>query len=81
MAQKLSSIPLFVKVSLGELKARRLTWKNLEFTIRALHRDGLVILEDVLDHDKLDFFNTKMIEDSLVLQAAGDASPYNYNKG
>ncbi|RFU27077.1 hypothetical protein B7463_g9275, partial [Scytalidium lignicola] len=78
---KLSSLPVVVHVSPSEVAAKRLTWKNLELATRAFHRDGLVVLEDVIDHSKLDALNKKMIEDAAILQAAGDASPYNYNKG
>jgi hypothetical protein len=81
MARRLSSIPLSVKVSAQELKDKQLTRKNVELATRALHRDGLVVLENVIDHTKLDFLNDRMVEDSSVLQAAGDPSPYNYNKG
>ncbi len=68
-------------VSPQEVYARSLTLQNLELATRALHRDGLVVLEDVIDHSKLDFLNQKMLEDAYTLQSAGDASPYNYNKG
>jgi hypothetical protein len=81
MARKLSSIPIAIKISPQEVSEKSLSWKNLELATRALHRDGLVVLENVIDHAKLDFLNNKMVEDSLVLQAAGEASPYNYNKG
>lgn len=58
-----------------------MSWKNLELATRAFHRDGLVVLEDVIDHAKLDYLNEKMVEDARTLQSLGDASPYNYNKG
>lgn len=57
-----------------------LSWKNLELATRSLHRDGLVVLEDVIDHAKLDFLNQQMVVDAQILQSAGDV-PYNYNKG
>ena len=79
--KRLSSLPISVKVSPQEVSAKRLTWQNLELATRAIHRDGLVILEDVIDRSKLDSLNHEMVEDALRLQAAGDASPYNYNKG
>ena len=77
----LSSVPITVKVSPQEVAAKSLTWQNLELATRAIHRDGLVVLEDVIEHSKLDALNQKMVEDALKLQSAGDASPYNYNKG
>jgi ectoine hydroxylase-related dioxygenase (phytanoyl-CoA dioxygenase family) len=79
--RRLSSFPISVKVSPQEVSAKSLTWQNLELATRAIHRDGLVVLEDVIEHSKLDALNRKMVEDALKLQSAGDASPYNYNKG
>lgn len=70
-----------MKVTPGEVVAKRLTWQNLELATRAIHRDGLVVLEDVIDHAKLDTLNGKMVKDLAILQAAGEKSPYNYNKG
>jgi hypothetical protein len=79
--RRLSSLPISVKVSAQEVSAQRLTWQNLELATRAIHRDGLVILEDVIEHSQLDALNRRMVADALILQSAGDASPYNYNKG
>jgi hypothetical protein len=81
MARKLSSIPISIQISPQEVAEQNLTWKNLELATKALHRDGLVVLKNDINNAKLDFLNDMMVEDSLVLQAAGDASPYNYNKG
>ena len=81
LAEKLSPLPHSVKPTSQELSDRRLSWRNLELATRALHRDGLVVIEDAIDLAKLDFLNQKMIQDALVLQSAGDASPYNFNKG
>lgn len=80
-SSRLSSLPKVVQVSPEEKSSSTLTWKNLELATRALHHDGLVVLEDAIDHSKLDFLNKKMVADARHLQAAGDASPYNYNKG
>lgn len=77
----LSSTPVSVAVTHEEVSFKRLNWKNLELATRAIHRDGLVVLENVVDHSKLDALNKKMVEDALTLQSAGDASPFNYNKG
>jgi ectoine hydroxylase-related dioxygenase (phytanoyl-CoA dioxygenase family) len=46
-----------------------------------MHRDGLVIVEDVVPHQDIDLLNKKMTEDAHVLQARGDKGPFNYNKG
>jgi len=79
--RSLSSVPIAVKVSPQEVASNSLTWQNLELATRALHRDGLVVLEDVIDRAKLDRLNRKMADDAHTLQSKGDASPFNYNKG
>jgi len=79
--RRISSIPKIVQLSPEEKEAESLSWKSLELATRALHHDGLAILEDIISHDKLDFLNEKMVHDALLLQSAGDASPFNYNKG
>lgn len=76
-----SSFPHIVKVSPEEKSSGSLSWKNLELATRALHHDGLVVLENAISHAKLDFLNQKMVQDALKLQSAGENSPYNYNKG
>lgn len=79
--RSLSSQPLTVHVAPDEVSAGRLTWQNLELAVRAIHRDGLVVLENIIEHDRLDNLNARMVEDARYLQSAGDASPFNYHKG
>lgn len=79
-AHSTSASPKIVQVSSEEKDAGVLTWKNLELANRALHHDGLVVLENAIEHSKLDFLNEKMVVDARTLQAAKD-SPYNYNRG
>jgi len=79
-ARHLSTLPHIVKVSPAERNNGSLTDQNLELANRALHHDGLVVLEDVIAHSKLDFLNEKMVEDARYLQSLGDKGPYNYNK-
>ncbi|KAJ2956944.1 hypothetical protein NQZ79_g7295 [Umbelopsis isabellina] len=81
VAKHLPSLPIAIKVSPQEVASGSLNLKNLELATRSLHRDGLVVLEDVIEHAKLDRLNEKMVKDALFLQSAGDASPFNYNKG
>ncbi|KAG9962738.1 phytanoyl-CoA dioxygenase family protein, partial [Aureobasidium melanogenum] len=76
-----SSTPITVAVTSEELVAKKLGWHNLELATRALHRDGLVVLQDVIEHSKLDALNKTMVQDALKLQALGDDGPFNYNKG
>lgn len=79
--RNISSAPLSVEISPDELTTSTLSWRNLQIATRALHRDGLVVLEDVLDRDTIDHLNDKMVSDALHLTSLGDNSPYNYNKG
>ncbi len=79
--KNLSSLPVVVQASPEEVFDGKLTWKNLECAVRALHRDGLVVLENVIEYSRLDALNKKMVEDSRTLQLRGENSPYNYNKG
>ncbi|KAL1597818.1 hypothetical protein SLS60_008305 [Paraconiothyrium brasiliense] len=76
----LPSTPISIKPSTSEIKEGVLTQKNLEIAIRALARDGLVVIEDLVQHATLDKLNTKMVEDAYDLQSRKD-SPFNYNKG
>jgi hypothetical protein len=80
-SRNVSSIPITVPVTQEEVAARKLGWHNLELATRALHRDGLVVLQNVIQHSKLDALNRTMVGDALKLQALGDAGPFNYNKG
>ncbi|EUC33792.1 hypothetical protein COCCADRAFT_4725 [Bipolaris zeicola 26-R-13] len=80
MAPTLSSTPISVVPSASEIKNGALNQRNLEIAIRALARDGLVVLEDMVDHAVLDRLNKKMVQDAYELQARKD-SPFNYNKG
>ncbi|KAF4497750.1 TPR domain containing protein [Fusarium agapanthi] len=70
-----------VRPSAQELKNRTLESRNLEKAVRHMHRDGLVVVEDVVPHEDIDILNKKMIEDAHTLQARGEKGPYNYNKG
>lgn len=76
-----TATPISVKVSEKEISSGSLSWQNLELAVRAIHRDGLVVLEGLVEHSKLDFLNEKMCQDALFLQSLGDAGPFNYNRG
>lgn len=80
MPSRLPSMPISIRPAADELKQGSLTQRNLEIAIRALSRDGLVVLEDMVDHAILDRLNEKMVQDAYELQARED-SPFNYNKG
>ncbi|THW25382.1 hypothetical protein D6D02_06476 [Aureobasidium pullulans] len=74
-------MPVTVPVTGEEVAAKKLGWRNLELATRALHRDGLVVLQDTIAHSRLDALSKTMVQDALKLQAQGDAGPFNYNKG
>lgn len=76
-----SSYPLTVKPSPDELSDERLAPRNLEKGVRALHEDGLVVIENAIPHDDLDRLNVRMVKDALYLQSRGKDMPYNYNVG
>jgi hypothetical protein len=76
----LPSVPISIQPSSSELEDGALSQKNLEIATRALHRDGLVVLEDLVPHEILDKLNKKMVEDAYKLQGKKD-SPFNYHKG
>ncbi|KAH6882643.1 hypothetical protein BKA58DRAFT_407793 [Alternaria rosae] len=80
MSPRLPSTPVSIVPSASEVKAGGLNQRNLEIATRALSRDGLVVLEDMIDHAVLDRLNKRMVQDALELQARKD-SPFNYNKG
>lgn len=76
-----STLPVSVKISSEERTDKQLSWKSLELAVRSLHRDGLVVLEDAIDHSRLNHLNSRMVEDADYLHSLGEAGPYNYNKG
>jgi hypothetical protein len=80
MSARLSSSPISVVPSNSEIQDGLLNQRNLEIAVRALSRDGLVVLENMVDHATLDRLNVKMVEDAYELQSRKD-SPFNYNKG
>jgi hypothetical protein len=76
----LPSAPILIQPSSSEVENGALSQKNLEIATRALHRDGLVVLGDMVPHEILDKLNKKMVEDAYALQSRKD-SPFNYHKG
>ncbi|KAH7398542.1 phytanoyl-CoA dioxygenase family protein [Pyrenochaeta sp. MPI-SDFR-AT-0127] len=80
MTSQLSSTPISIIPSADEREQGNLSQRNLEIAIRALTRDGLVVLEDMVDHAILDRLNEQMVKDAYELQARED-SPFNYNRG
>jgi hypothetical protein len=60
-----------VKTSADEVKRGRLDARNLEKAVRHIHRDGLVVVEDVVPHNHLAYLNKKMVDDAQTLLARG----------
>jgi hypothetical protein len=73
--------PIYIKPTPNEHKQRKLSPQNVERALYALHFDGLVVLEDAVDHSHLDKLNEQMVKDAAYLTSLDDASPYNYHKG
>jgi len=69
-----------VKASKNEVNRGRLSERNLELAIKHLHQDGLVVVENVIEHSVLDGLNSRMIKDALLLSGRGENSPFNYNR-
>ena len=79
--QNTSTAPVSINPTRFEVKASKLSPQNLEVAIRALHEDGLIVVENVFDHMRLNKLNERMVKDAYELQARKEDSPYNYNKG
>ncbi|KAF2010120.1 hypothetical protein BU24DRAFT_414556 [Aaosphaeria arxii CBS 175.79] len=76
----LSAEPIVIRISSTEIENASLTQQNLEIATRALHRDGLVVIEDLIPHEILDSLNDYMIKDAYELRSRKD-SPFNYHRG
>lgn len=76
-----AAMPAVVRPSQSEIQNATLDARNLEMAVRHIHRDGLVVIEDVVPHDEIDKLNTTMVQDAKALQDLGDEGPFNYNLG
>ncbi|OHE92521.1 phytanoyl-CoA dioxygenase family protein [Colletotrichum orchidophilum] len=79
--ENLPTTPATIHPSHSELRNARLSPRNLELAVRHLHRDGLIVVRDVVPHANLDALNSKMVQDALYLRSLGDKGPFNYNQG
>jgi hypothetical protein len=77
----MSEYPVSIRASQTEALKGRLSPQNLQIAIRNLHHDGLIVVENVIDHSKLDALNEVMVRDAFALQAKKENIPFNYNKG
>ncbi|KAJ7698891.1 hypothetical protein B0H17DRAFT_1328361 [Mycena rosella] len=70
-----------IKPSTAEKGKGRLDQRHLQKALEALHKDGIVVVEDVVDHAAIDKLNARMIKDTRVLMDRGHDGPFNYNLG
>ncbi|KAL3426458.1 phytanoyl-CoA dioxygenase [Phlyctema vagabunda] len=73
--------PTVIYASEAEVAVGTLTQNNLEVAIRALHHDGIIIVENACRHESLDKLNGRMVEDASKLEALGDKRLFNFIKG
>lgn len=73
--------PVSICTDSEERASGRLSERNLEIAVRHVRKDGLVVVQDVIEHEILDKLNEKMVQDALELRSRGENSPFNYNKG
>jgi hypothetical protein len=76
-----SSQPVAITPSAQEVAAGRLEARTVQKSLEALAHDGLVVVEDVVDHAAIDALNAVMVRDAAVLMARGKDGPFNYNLG
>ncbi|GFZ49295.1 hypothetical protein JCM24511_07414 [Saitozyma sp. JCM 24511] len=67
--------------SRDELLNARLSQRHTQTALEAFHRDGLVVIEDVVSHEDIDRLNDVMVRDAHRLMARGKDGPFNYNLG
>jgi hypothetical protein len=77
----MSEAPVSIIPSAAELESKQLSPQNLEKALIALHKDGLVVLENVIPLSQLEALNKIMVADAKILSSRGDDSPFNYHKG
>lgn len=73
--------PRSIRASDAEAQAGRLSERNLEIAVRHVLKDGLVVIENAIDHKVLDELNRKMVQDAIFLANKKEGNPFNYNKG
>ena len=81
VARRFYSTPAVITPSASEIETLTLSERNLEKAVRHVHKDGLVVVNGVVPLAKLDFLNSRMVQDARALQARGEDGPFNYNLG
>ena len=79
--QCLRAHPVSIQTHADERTSGNLGERNLEKAVRHIKKDGIVVVENVIDHSILDTLNERMVQDAKELRSRGENSPFNYNKG
>ena len=76
-------LPSVVEIvpSADELAQACLGQRSVQSALEALHRDGIVVVKDVVDHTAIDRLNRHMMDDTRTLMDRGENGPFNYNLG
>lgn len=70
-----------IRSSSSEKAQGKLSQRNKQAALEALHHDGVVVLENAIDPGILDRLNERMSHDSRTLIDRGTDGPFNYNLG
>lgn len=70
-----------IRPNASEKASGTLSQRNLQTALEALHQNGIVVLEDIIDPELLDRLNERMKLDTRALIAKGNEGPFNYNLG
>jgi hypothetical protein len=64
-----------------EINEGKISPQNIERALYALHFDGLLVLENAVNHPHLDTLNETIVKNAVYITSLGDESPYNYRRG
>ncbi|EXJ79291.1 hypothetical protein A1O3_08793 [Capronia epimyces CBS 606.96] len=67
-----------VQISAEERACNKISKQNLERAVVALSEDGIVILDDAVSEESLDFLNTRMVDEAKALRD-GSSTWFNYS--
>lgn len=81
LATTSSGLPITITPSGQEIASARLGQRSIQRVLEALARDGLVVIENVVDHASIDALNEVMVKDAKTLMERGEDGPFNYNLG
>ncbi|KAG8936386.1 hypothetical protein FRC02_002610 [Tulasnella sp. 418] len=69
-----------IRASAAEISAGRLTLQHVQKALEALHRDGIVVIENAIKHENINKLNERMVEEAKLLRDRPN-SPFNYVRG